>query len=602
MPVSYPIFNTDPNLQSQAALLDQRQMMAQALLQRGFTPMQGRMAGDVYVGPHPLEAIGNLVSAWQGNKAMQQVAQDRASLAAQAYAAQLKANEPQRPPSFTQPQVSSTASNALSGGGGPTNANAQKMAQMLVGQQPADPGAPPNPRNPLNMPAELVTGYQANYIPKEVFETQAALFKPTDATIQARQGGLDPTQANQQAFAKTVTDPEILKLQQAGFTQQQISAYMQAKATKDTFIPPIDAKPGTPLIDALSHKVIAFAPKMADGLNATFGDVNGVTTPIRSNAIPGYAQANASIAGAQAGAVADNGIITVQTPTGETVPVRAGPAAAVGGAQLGIRPGRVGSPEANAQGYTPESLRILKEERAKPGNSPEDIAGIDREIARIQGRVKIGQSTTNAGIQKDSASAITNAPQIAQQSKSAITGLETALQQIEAGIKTGPGTAKTVNAVALLNNLGVPLMKDDVTGYQTLQKYLQNALNQAAQGTGASGSDARFESFMHGQPNAETMNPEALRGAIRYVLSQHDAALARSQMLPKEYQAANQAGDPNAAVTAQEKWSRAYNPDFFAFNRMDPKEQTQFLRGKGAKAADFVKQYNDYAAKTGWVH
>ena len=216
--------------------------------------------------------------------------------------------------------------------------------------------------------------------------------------------------------------------------------------------------------------------------------------------------------------------------------------------------------------------------------------------------VLTGPSNSDTAIQKSTADAIATAPQSVAQSRSAVTGLETALHQLESGVQTGPGTAQKVNALALLNNMGVPLMKGDVEGYQTLQKYLQNSLNAAAQGTGASGSDARFESFMHGQPNADTMNSPALQGAIRYVLSQHDAAIARGTLLLNAYQAAKAMNDPNAALSAQQKWSQTYQPDFFAFNRMNSAEQASYLKQKGGQASDFVKQYNAYAAKTGWVH
>ena len=191
-----------------------------------------------------------------------------------------------------------------------------------------------------------------------------------------------------------------------------------------------------------------------------------------------------------------------------------------------------------------------------------------------------GQGTTDQAIAKTGADAIAAAPQIMAQSKSAITGLETALAQVEAGTKSGPGASKVVNALALLNNMGVPLLKGDVDGYQTLQKYLQNSLNVAAQGTSASGSDARFDSFSHGQPNSETMNPTALKGAIRYVLSQHDAAVARASLLPQAYQQAQASGAPNPTVAAQQKWSEAYKPDFFSFNRMSPEDQAAFVKSK----------------------
>ncbi len=36
--------------------------------------------------------------------------------------------------------------------------------------------------------------------------------------------------------------------------------------------------------------------------------------------------------------------------------------------------------------------------------------------------------------------------------------------------------------------------------------------------------------------------------------------------------------------------------------RMSPEDQAAFLKSKKGDAANFVRQYNDYAAQTGWVH
>lgn len=320
-------------------------------------------------------------------------------------------------------------------------------------------------------------------------------------------------------------------------------AEIDSQIKKLNYVAPKDVAPGVLTLDS-DNKPLAYNPPAIKGAVPQFQTKNGFTTA------PGVVP--------QAGAVAVN--------------------ANMEGAEQGAK-------EANS----------IKTVTQADGSSRTDWGG------RVAGTT--GPSTTDQAVQKSSADTIAEAPKVIQQSRSAITGLEAAERALRNVKATGPGTAKTNEIVSIVNNaFGTNIDAKSADAYQQVAKYLNNSLNAAAQGTGASGSDARFDSFMHGQPNGDNMNIGPLQGAIRYVLSQHDANAARGQFLQDAYAKAKAAGDPNAAMTAQAQWSQVYKPDFFAFNRMTPEEHVEYLKSLGPKADDFVKQYNDYADKTKWVH
>jgi hypothetical protein len=313
MPNQVQLFNSDPNIQANAALIQQRMALAQALMQQGLQPLDtsNRSVGGVAYHVSPFEGAAKIAQAYFGAKGMQDAVKAQGALAAQAYGNLLQKYQPGSDASYSGDQISNAASTALSGGGGPTNDNATKMASLLVNQNPAN-RATVNPNNPANLPANLMADYAAGFIPDKAFETQASRYQATDATKMATQGGTSVAAANQGALAKANTDPELLKLEQAGFTPQQRLAYMQAKARKDTYVAPVDVKPGTPLVDPFDGHLLAYAPKTADGMTLQFTrDQNGALVPAGARAIPGYAGGNAQIAGAEQGARQANTIMTV---------------------------------------------------------------------------------------------------------------------------------------------------------------------------------------------------------------------------------------------------------------------------------------------------
>jgi hypothetical protein len=186
--------------------------------------------------------------------------------------------------------------------------------------------------------------------------------------------------------------------------------------------------------------------------------------------------------------------------------------------------------------------------------------------------------------------------------KQSIAGLEKARGLLDTISKTGPGTSGAMTYAAYANNAGIPIAQGDVTGYQSVKKYLNNALASAAASTGATGSDARFEQFSKGQPDESTMNIKALKGAVDYVTSQQDAAKAAIDFKLQRSQQLAQQGVPNPQQRAKEEWSKMYEPKVFEFNRMSPEEKSRFKADaiKNGTAAQFGKKYNE-AHSMGWV-
>lgn len=621
MPVSYPIFNTDPNLQSQAALLDQRQMMAQALLQRGFTPMQGHMAGDVYVGPHPLEALGNLVSAWKGGQGIKQVAQDRASLAAQAYAAQLQANQPQRTPAYTQDQVAGASSQALGEGAaqpnapaavstigagagispenttgsppqlvftaptqnrGPTNANAQRMAQTLLGQQPADPGAPFNPRNPNNVPAELLTAIQANYLPKEIAENALKGFEATPATVAARQGGFDPVRANQQAFDKTVVDPTILKLRQAGFSDDQIKRFVYADQAKGA---EIDRKAGNQYYNFATGES-GMVPKIPENANPVGGIGPNGALPGGVSPIPGATPMTESNSRSAEAGKAPFNIVEYWDPVKQAMVKNYAGNVIEQPPPSARSPEQKVPPKVQAQ-RDQERLSILRQERAKPTNSAADNAALDREIASVpaglQSGPSLGAPQTMEAVQKRHADLLAQ-----NQATNTVLGRLDNIADLAHKAIVGPTSEKlrfANNLLALIGSKGAA----DINAANALLDKNANQIVAAMGGSGGLSTDAGRAIVAAANPNSH-MPEKAIREAVDQLKASQYMTQARAAYLVPIYAK----GDFNGYASAEAAFDRNADPRIFQWNSIrDPEQKKAFARSAFQQDPNLVKKITE---------
>lgn len=515
-----PLSIIDPQAIADQNAIELQRQRAQALFAQGMQPAQGQMAGQVYVGPSWTQGLARMLNAYVGGKMMDDANQKSVSLAQRQGQMLRNLVNPQQVQE--QPDLAPQAleQGATIGSVGPTNSNAQLLQAMKAAQAKKAPqaGGMVIPGMDPNMAAVAMSMNPEKYM--EAFLDSKKL---TDLQKNANAAGLGPD-----AVGNVVR--------------------------KEGYIPPNKVGQGEVIADPITGKPLLFNPKTTDGIGVDFADPLHPT----SSTLKGYPDASYAVEASKEKAKSDNQIFTnVPGPGGQPMSGR----------------GKVlfddgSDPKFNVSGDPSRFRQML----VNGGASPEVIAAYDKQFGGKRG-VIAGPSATDAGLQKSGAEVIGAAPQQVASSRAAIRGLENALGIVEGGGKTGPGAKGALSIPALLNTLGVPLMEGDVQGYQTLQKYLQNSVMQAAQGTGAIGSDERLKSFMGGQPNAESMNAGALKSAIRYVLSQHDAAAVRGSYLQQEYQRLNAAGDPNAAQTAQASWSKLYDPRYFEIQRMPKAEQ-----------------------------
>jgi hypothetical protein len=373
-------------------------------------------------------------------------------------------------------------------------------------------------------------------------------------------GGVGPTQGNADAAAAIPQTGLEAALPQ-GMTPQQFGLTMFNPAIASMYAPtelmknsaaagsnPLIAatlkkntlealRPGGGIYDAGTGNVTTMPATAPPGTqNLMLKDGSWINVPIRGG-LAGVAASE----GARTGAAAENKVTMVTGAGGNTFPMFGGD---IGGGPPGLR--GLGAPGGPQPGTSPQGPPI------PPGP--------------VIPRGPTGQTTTAKSLQESSAEDFGKMIRGVPDTLRARTGLENALGILETvAPQTGPGAEQKFNALGYLNTAGIPIEKGDTTGFQSLHKYLANGLYAAASGSsGATGSDARFESFFAGQPNTE-MNPAALKDAIRYVLSQQDSRLAQAQFMGARTQ--QYSGDPNAIQRAQTDWNNVYDPRYFEAHR-----------------------------------
>jgi hypothetical protein len=571
MPATNPSLLSNPDYMQQMLQTQRTQALAQALTDQGLAPVEYDPRGRI----SPWQGVNKLASALLGGYEAQQAMKGQASLQSQAVQSNLQqygaGQTPQTAPSPSQASQFALGQGAQAGSVGPTNDNARRLAAVLA---PSQSAPAPGPAQAQGLPGAVAPVPANPYGISPDLMVRAQMGDPV-AKVQ-----LDNLLKN---FEQTT---EIKNNNWMGMTRQQALANANGKALKEA---QLEYKPGEFTFNPISGQG-GFFPSLPANTQPV-GPVGPNGHVVGVSLVPGAPQAIQATS--QAGATGT----TAGTPHTITN--------SDGSTSTGLGTDVFQIPTAVQASRNADQLAILKQERLKPTNSPADNAALDREIARFGGgRVATGPSSTDAAVQKTNADVIASLPTQAAASKSAIGGLEAALNSLQRVNATGKGTVKTNDVIAAINNslpASMQIRGDSNTQFQELSKFLSNSLNSAAAGTGASGSDARFSSFMHGQPNAQEMSKPALDSAIRYVLSQHDANVARSDFVSNAYQQAKAQGDPNAAQTAQAQWSKVYNPQLFAFSRMSPADRQQFKSSMTpAQQQAFGAQYNA-AHERGWV-
>jgi hypothetical protein len=229
-----------PQFQGDYYHLQNQQALAQALMQQSFQPQNTQAVGSGQYSVVPkYSAVGGLAQLGQAliaAKMQNQVAQGYQTLGQNQWSA-LTGSPPTQQ---SAPQQAATDDNSSGPGvtsspvptpGQPTP---QALASALGGagspaQAPQQGGGLLSPGGPLNPNGIPTTAAAMMYMTpegqKELFKSTAAAYAPTAATMQARQGGFDPSQANRAQFQKDsyVAPTTGTGIMRNPFTQQPVA-------------------------------------------------------------------------------------------------------------------------------------------------------------------------------------------------------------------------------------------------------------------------------------------------------------------------------------------------------------------------------------------
>lgn len=551
-----------PQYQGDYYQLQRQQALANALMQSSMTPQNTQAVGSGQYQIVPKYSIGGglaqLGQALLAAKYSDNVSQGMRALGQQQWAA-FGGTPSQQGTVDAQQQSTPNPFNGTQGAPVAGDANTGAMSGVSAGMGAAAPQSAPAPQqqvtqgygganatamNPLGMPAALAySAYQSDQ--GKYFETQSAAFKPAEIVSQIRAAGIDPNSA----------------------LGHQIAQNSLAKAN---YIAPVSTRPGGALMDSGGNMHYTLPAPQAGAMWATNQDgslmLNQAGQPYQIG-IGGAADAARGMAAAEAG----------------------------GKAQYHVMPGMQGGKPVYTTAYN------LSNGLPPPGGA-NSAGGVN--AGSFSGYQAPGGSPVTPGlapgadkIAGGSADSFNSLRSAAGSTTTAIDGYNKAEESLLSGVTTGPGSTVGANIIGRLNTAGIPILKGDVTGYQSLQKYLSNANAQAASASGYNGSDARFEAFSHGQPNTETMNPTALRYAIQYVRGQQAGVQAK-------YQAAQsfinqQGGGTGNYPQFEAQWNRVYSPDVMMVRAMpNPADQQKYLQTlkQQGKLNDWMNSYRQMQA------
>lgn len=534
---SVPIFSTDPSVQAGYLQVQQRQALAAALMQDGLKPLDinNRQVGGVAYRVSPMEGLAKVLQAYGGQKMMGDSNQEMGNLLAGQNDALVRAMGGGQPAQQPDPATSALGAGAASGSVGPTNENAARLAAVLgQGQQPQPQSAPAggSPFNPTGLPPELAArAYLQD--PSKYLETIIGQSAPTDLQKTAIAAGLRPGTAAYQQF-------------------------MQANLKKQNYIAPVSIRPGGGVMGQ-DGKITTTPAAAPEGFQA----VQGADGSWSYQPVAGGTQAvTASVAAKEQGKapyqVIEGFDPNTQAPTRNyagnvlTPPVVPGATPPAGRQQFN----QVAGAAFPGNVYTQDTVRILQEElkaeQAKPNPDQRTVAGLQREVAKVQGATGVqagpalgqGQGATNA---QNELSTAWTAQQGAHQTAQTNVSLLQNMRELTDKAITGFEPDRRTFLAKLGAYAGIKSMDDKASASDLLNKYSSQLIAGLAQKGGMS-TDAARELVMAGTPNSH-MQAGAIKEAIDGLQAREQMTQARTHALQPYANKRDPAGFQGAATT-----------------------------------------------------
>lgn len=523
VPALNPITAQIPNFAVQQMQAQRQQAIAQALMQQGMAPIDYDSKGRISW----TQGLAKMLQAYEGTKMGNDAITQQAGLQQQGMQAQGQALGMGQP----SPSQYALGQGAQAGSVGPTNENAARLAAALspAQKQGVNGAVMGTPYNPTGLPPQLLMSAQyGDPVAKAQLETLLKNFEQT---------------------------PEIKNGQYMGQSPGQMLANTQAKATSDAFH---TFAPGESWTNTLTGAG-GFSPKVPD-----YSQPSGTFTP--GSPIPSVAP----VPGSQP-VVQDNSRATARGATAGGVHTITNPD---GSSTTGLGSDLFSIPPALQAGRDSDALAILRQERAKPTNSPEDNAALDREIARAGGsRVATGPDPTVQAGRTD---------QQTEMGKrwASLSGQAGNAQKVNSyldnigSLADKAATGQFADRLQLTNSLLAPFSQmatDATTASNLLDKYSNQIVAQLGSGGGMS-TDAARDILHSAYPN-RSMNAPAIHEAVNALKAQSIMAQAKARILQPAYTS----NDPVAYTKAETAFDQAADPRIFQWRAIaDPAARRAF--------------------------
>lgn len=544
-----PAYLVDPGLYSSQQAISQQQELAAMLMKEGLTPTGGiQMAGRVAIGTHPMEGIAKIAQLLSGQSMLRQSNQAGQDLQQRQMQAMLQLHgggQPQGDPSQGDP--SQQPQGQLQG-----QALGQALTQGQGGSQGQGGGSTPAGvfSLPGMTPMQSMISQASN--PDKYMESFIKGYTPNETTIQARQGGFDPAQANRMAFAKANTAGGVLEQQQAGMTPDQIQLAALSKAIKDA---DMDRKAGNQYKNGMTGES-GVVGKLPEGSNVTGPPgPNGQVSVAAMPGGPGVMSSNSAATTAGTNTqTPDIGYVNGQ-PVNTTKAARVrdanGPSGRVDLAAIDYDISKEKDPAIRAQLMASRNQYAVKQgdKPITPEQAPGVVTGANDAQKQMGERFQSLRDTVSA----------------AQTTNSYLDNIK----QLSAVAATGKFSDKLDYANALLAPLNVKA-NDAKTANDLLNKYSNQIVSRLS--TGGLGTDAARTILGSAYPNAH-MTKDAIGEAVDNIKAVNDMQVSKLQALSPH----GNSRDAAAYQKAEQAFDTTADPRIFQIAKMPPAQAAQFI-------------------------
>jgi hypothetical protein len=601
-----------PDVAAQQIQLARQQQLIDLLKQRALTPDEQQTvtgAGPARVVPYsPFQGAAKMLTAYLAGKNQKDVDSKNLDLSRQyaqrmaqilnggggvdpsvAATASLGQGAAQQPP-----QQAPDGSLVNTGGVGPTVQNAQRMDAMSQGQ-PAQSGGPAGPAGNNFGLANLLRG--------SVIEQMGG--SPAAAAYWDTQKLPDAVKTNNYYGLSQGEVSDAMRRTNAAAGQTLVrNASTLGRTNQDGSFTPIFTAPDTKDNANITWQNGKPVAEPIQGLTAGVQSITKARTLGEGEGLP-YAGVDASgnpLPVTNRTAVVTQGQPTATQPVAPQAapssasPMAARPAdsdrAAIYASEIAKNQDMLANP---AKYMSPADLAQDPDMSQFKARAQSNLNGLQREVAanKIQlpaqaapngGAVyaapPLGQTPYSDKLGADAAARATATRALASDSPTRVNVYDNILNLSRQGVNTGPGAewqAKVKGYVAnapFLSSVTPDKWKDDVSGFQELNKFLYQNAQRNWQAAGGTGTDSQLEAFSHSSPN-DKMFPQALQAmaqwgkggelAVQGKARAQDSWLAQNGDNPKQQQAFENA------------WRSNFEPQLFQLRAMDPQAQQSFI-------------------------